>query len=80
MLAVRPDLVHADRYSGDGMTTQRPEAWAAWPFPSSIVRYRPSEGKPAFDRTRARRYFDGMVDRPVHVIDDVVAKWERAGL
>lgn len=80
VLAVRPDLVHEDRYEGAAMATPRPEGWAAWPFPSSILLYRPGEGYPDFDRGRARRYFDGVVDRLVTVIDDVIAKWERAGL
>lgn len=80
VLAVRPDLVHRDLYTGPDMTTPRPEGWAAYPFPSSILLYRAGEGYPDFDPAKARRYFDGTVERLVEVITDVVDKWERAGL
>ena len=80
VLAVRPDLVHPELYSGEEMTTPRPEGWTAYPFPSSILLYRPGEGLPDFDRAKARRYFDGTVARLADVIQDVIAKWDLAGL
>ena len=80
VLAVRPDLVQQDRYTGSGMATPRPTGWTAFPFPSSILLYTPGEGLPDFDAERARRYFDGTVDRLIAVIRDVIAKWEQAGL
>ncbi len=80
VLAIRPDLVHRDRYTGAEMSTPRPDGWTAFPFPSSILLYRPGQGLPDFDRAKARRYFDGTVDRLATVIADVIAKWDRAGL
>ncbi len=80
VLAVRPDLVRRDLYTGDDMTTPRGDGWAAYPFPSSILLYRAGEGYPDFDPEKARRYFDGVVDRLATLIADVVAKWDRAGL
>ena len=80
VLAIRPDLVHRDRYTGASMATPRPNGWTAFPFPSSILLYAPGEGLPDFDADRARRYFEGTVDRLVTVIRDVIGKWERAGL
>ena len=80
VLAVRPDLVHQDLYTGAGMTTPRPQGWSAYPFPSSILLYRPGEGYPDFDGEKAARYFRGVVDRLVEVIKDVVAKWEATRL
>lgn len=80
VLAIRPDLVHPERFTGADMATARPEGWTAFPFPSSILLYRAGQGLPDFDRARARRYFDGTVDRLATVIRDVVAKWDRAGL
>lgn len=80
VLAVRPDLVHPELYEGPGMTTPRGEGWTAYPFPSSIVLYRAGEGYPDFDRSKARQYFDGTVDRLVTLITDVTGKWDRAGL
>ena len=80
VLAVRPDLVHRELYTGPDMTTPRPEGWAAYPFPSSILLYTEGQGYPDFDEGKAKRYFEGTVDRMVEVIRDVVGKWERAGL
>lgn len=80
ILAVRPDLVHRELYTGPDLTTPRGEAWTAYPFPSSILLYRAGEGYPDFDAAKARRYFDGVVDRLVTLIQDVVGKWDRAGL
>jgi creatinine amidohydrolase len=76
VLAVRPDLVHRELYTGPQMTTPRSDGWAASPFPSSILLYRPGEGYPDFEAAKAKRYFDGTVERLVHVILDVVSKWE----
>ena len=80
VLAIRPDLVHRELYTGPEMTTPRPSGWSAYPFPSSILLYREGEGYPDFDPSRAKRYFDGTVDRLVEVIGDVIGKWQAAGL
>ena len=80
VLAVRPDLVHQELYTGPEMTTPRASGWSAYPFPSSILLYREGEGYPDFDPAKAKRYFDGTVDRLVEVIGDVIRKWDRAGL
>lgn len=80
VLAVRPDLVRADLYTGPEMATPRGEGWAAYPFPSSIIVYRAGEGYPDFDEARAQRFFAGIVDRLEAVITDVIQKWDRAGL
>jgi hypothetical protein len=44
------------------------------------VLYREGEGYPDFDPGKARRFFDGVVDRVETLIVDVIAKWDRAGL
>jgi creatinine amidohydrolase len=80
VLGVRPDLVHPDLYTGEDMATARGEGWTAYPFPSSIVLYREGEGYPDFDRAKAARFVEGVVDRLAELITDVVAKWDRAGL
>jgi creatinine amidohydrolase len=80
VLAVRPELVHPQRYAGDAMATARGEGWTAYPFPSSIVLYEAGEGYPDFDREKAARFLDGVVDRLAELITDVVTKWDRAGL
>ena len=80
VLAVRPDLVHEDLYSGADMTTSRGNGWTAYPFPSSILLYQEGQGYPDFDRQKAERFFASVVERLGTVIDDVIEKWERAGL
>ncbi len=79
VLATRPELVHPELYAGPEMTTPRGGGWTAYPFPSSIILYREGEGYPDFDRDKARRFFDGVVDRLEGLISDVIAKWDRAG-
>lgn len=80
VLAVRPDLVHPELYTGPDMSTPRGAGWTAYPFPSSILLYRAGEGYPDFDPDKARRYFDGVVERLAGLITDVISKWDRAGL
>ncbi len=80
VLAVRPDLVQAERYTGPDMATPRGSGWTAYPFPSSIVLYRAGEGYPDFDTDRASRFVNGVVAQLADLITDVVAKWDRAGL
>jgi creatinine amidohydrolase len=80
VLAVRPDLVRPERYTGPDMATPRGSGWTAYPFPSSIVLYRAGEGYPDFDRGKAARFFDGVVAQLAELIGDVIGKWDRAGL
>ncbi len=80
ILAVRPDLVHPELYTGADMTTPRPSGWTAFPFPSSVLLYRAGEGYPDFDRDKAQRFFAGVVDRLTDLVAEVIEKWDRAGL
>jgi len=77
VLAVRPDLVHPELYTGPDMATARGDGWTAYPFPSSIVLYRDGEGYPDFDADKAEQFFNGVLDRMEAVIVDVIAKWDR---
>jgi creatinine amidohydrolase len=80
ILALRPDLVHADRYEGPDQATAFATGWQAWPFPSSIGLYAPGEGLPDFDLEKAERYFALVVARMSEISQDVIEKWDRAGL
>lgn len=80
VLAVRPDLVLQDRYTGEAQATPFVNGWSAWPFPSTIGLYAPGEGYPDFDPGKARAYFDGVVDRLASISRDVIEKWEAAGI
>lgn len=80
VLALRPDLVHEDRYTGAEQATPFGTGWQAWPFPSSIGLYAPGQGYPEFDEGTARGYFDRVVERVRELALDVIAKWDAAGL
>lgn len=80
ILALRPDLVRPERYEGPSQATPFSAGWQAWPFPSSIGLYAPGQGYPEFDREKAIRYFDLVVERVRSLAADVIGKWEAADL
>ena len=79
--AVDPKLVLKERYS-DSLATPRAEAgtWSAYPFPSSIILYKPGQGYPKFDQAKADAYFKGVVEKMTALVKDTVEKWNRAGI
>src|SRR5215216_275314 len=79
--AIDPSLVHPERYKDD-LATAYPTAgtWAAVPFPSSIGLYQPGQGYPKFDQKKADEYFNKVNDKVTNFINDVVRKWDMAGL
>ena len=80
--AIVPEHVHPDRYTGPEMTTAYPAgtAWSAYPFPSTIGLYEEGEGFPTFSQEQADAYFRRVNDRVAALVEDVIAKWDRAGL
>ena len=79
--AIDPTLVHPERYRDD-LATAYPAAgtWAAAPFPSSIGLYQPGQGYPKFDQRKADEYFAKVTDKIALLVNDVVRKWDAAGL
>jgi creatinine amidohydrolase len=82
MLAVDPELVQKERYSGPEMATAipAPNTWSAYPFPSSILLYQEGQGYPVFDPNQARVFFDKVNDKVAKLIEDTIKKWDMAGL
>jgi creatinine amidohydrolase len=80
--AVDPTLVHAERYTGEDMTTAYPApgTWSATPFPSSIGLYQNTQGYPKFDQKKADEYFRAVNNKVANLIIEVVRKWDMAGL
>jgi creatinine amidohydrolase len=80
--AADPTLVHPERYRGAEMATPYPPAgtWSAVPFPSSIGLYQPNQGYPKFDQKKADEYFNKVNDKVTNLINEVVRKWDMAGL
>ena len=62
MMAVDPDLVQKERYTGPEMATAipAPNTWSAYPFPSSVLLYKEAQGHPVFDSNKAKQFFDRM--------------------
>ncbi|HLL15416.1 MAG TPA: creatininase family protein [Pyrinomonadaceae bacterium] len=79
--AIDPTLVHPERYKDD-LATAYPAAgtWSATPFPSSIGLYQPGQGYPKFDQKKADEYFVKVTDKIAALVNDVVRKWDMAGL
>lgn len=79
--AIDRKLVHQERYS-DAMATPRPPAgtWSAYPFPSSIILYQPGQGYVRFDQGKADAYYRAVVDKMTALVEETIAKWDKAGL
>lgn len=79
--AVDPKLVLQNRYS-DALATPRaePGTWSAYPFPSSIILYKPGQGYPKFDQAKADAYFKAVVEKTTALARDTIEKWNKAGI
>lgn len=79
--AIDPTLVHPERYN-DALATAYPASgtWSAVPFPSSIGLYQNGQGYPKFDQAKANEYYRKVTDKVADLVNDVVRKWDLAGL
>ena len=55
-------------------------AWAAYPFPSSIGLYEADQGYPTFDLQQAQTYFNRVNERVATLVEEVIRKWDMARL
>jgi creatinine amidohydrolase len=79
--AIDPALVHPERYKPELATAYpAPGTWAAAPFPSSIGLYQPGQGYPKFDQKKADEYFDKVTTKVGAFINEIIGKWDMAGL
>lgn len=79
--AIDPTLVHAERYKPE-MATPYPPAgtWSAVPFPSSIGLYQKGQGYPRFDQAKANEYYKKVTDKVASFVNEIITKWDLAGL
>ena len=79
--AVDPTLVHPEKYKPE-MATAYPATgtWSAAPFPSSIGLYQKGQGYPKFDQKKADEYFKKVNDKVADLINEIVKKWDLAGV
>ena len=80
--AIDPTLVNKEKYAGNEMTTAYPASgtWSAVPFPSSIGLYQKGQGYPKFDQKKADEYYKKVTDKVANLVNEVVKKWDMAGL
>ena len=79
--AIDPTLVHAEKYNKEMATAYpAPGTWSAVPFPSSIGLYQKGQGYPKFDQKKADEYYSKVTDKVANLINEVVGKWNMAGL
>lgn len=79
--AIDPTLVHRELYKDDLTTAYpKPGTWAATPFPSSIGLYQEGQGYVKFDQKKADEYYKRVTDKVANLVNEVVRKWDMAGL
>ncbi len=79
--AIDPKLVKPQLYR-ERLALPRPAeaTWSAYPFPATIILYKPGEGYPRFDEKKAKAYFEAVVEKLTALIRDVIARWDEAGV
>ncbi|MEK7855008.1 MAG: creatininase family protein [Acidobacteriota bacterium] len=79
--AIDPTLVHPERYKPE-LATPYPAAgtWSAVPFPSSIGLYQKGQGYPKFDQAKADDYYKKVTDKVANFVNEIIGKWNAAGL
>jgi creatinine amidohydrolase len=79
--AIDPSLVNKERYKDELATAYpTPGTWSAVPFPSSIGLYQKGQGYPRFDQKKADEYYKKVTDKVANLINDIVKKWDMAGV
>lgn len=79
--AIDPNLVRPERYDNSLAMPRPPDgAWSAYPFPASIILYKTGQGYVRFDQGKAQEYFDAVVQRMTALVEDVITRWDKAGI
>ena len=78
--AIVPEHIHQEWYDKDMATAYPQGGWAAYPFPSSIGLYEEGQGYPTFDPDQAQAYFEKVNKRVGGLVEEVIRKWDKAGL
>lgn len=79
--AVYPQHIHPERFDKDMATPNADgSSWYAIPVPSSIGLYKKDQGYPTFSQKQAREYFQKVNIRVAELIEDILKKWDKAGL
>src|SRR6266571_7022604 len=75
IMAIDPSLVNKERYKPSMATAlPAPNTWSAYPFPSSIMLYKESEGYPKFDLAKAKIYSKKVNDKIARLVEVTIEK------
>jgi creatinine amidohydrolase len=77
--ATNPEYIQLENYKKE-IAWWSQEGLSAYPFPSSIILYKPEEGYPDFNEPRAQEFYGRVLDRLEKLIKTTIEKWELAGL
>ena len=79
--AVVPEHIHPEQYDPE-MAVVNPvgNSWYAVPVAASILLYEKGQGYPTFDRKQAEEYFRRVNDRVTALVEEIIRKWDKAGL
>lgn len=79
--AVFPEHIHPEWYDKEMATPNaKGSSWIAVPVPSSIGLYEKGQGYPTFDKKQAADYFKRVNERVAALVEDIIKKWDKAGL
>lgn len=79
IMATTPQFVRPEHFKKE-MAWWSIKGASAYPFPSSIILYKPNEGYPDFDQAKAELFFGKVVDRLEEIVHTTIEKWNLAGL
>ena len=81
VMAIDPSLVRQQDYKQEMATAlPPPNTWSAYPFPSTVMLYKEGQGHPTFDLAKAKEYFAKVNDKIASLIEDIIEKWDAAGV
>lgn len=79
--AIDPKLVHPERYKAEmAIPYPAPGTYSAYPSPTAIGLYKPGQGYPRFDQTKADAYFKAVNKKMARLVIDTRKLWDVAGL
>ena len=74
VMAIDPSLVKPDLYD-ETMVTAWSRAFAAYPFPGTIITYTEGDASLCLDEARCKDYFEAVTERVASIIKEVFSKW-----
>lgn len=77
IIAYRPELVHEDKFSPDELSKFQPGISVA-PYSSAVLLYEEGDAAPDFDRDKAVKFMEKILDRIEAVLEEEVGLFEKS--